>query len=385
MSARTRSSAATPSGIEFLFKKNKVDWLKGHGTLRRRRTRSRSATDGTVRRAKNIVIATGSSVTAAAGRRDRREARASTSTGALELAKVPEHLRRHRRRRDRAGARLGLAAARRQGHRGRVPRPDPARHRRRGRARKRTRSSRSRASSSSWRPRSPASTRKGDDGDVTVEPAKGGAAETIEADCVLVSIGRAPYTDGARRSAARPRARQARPGRRSTTHFRTNVPGIWAIGDVIPGPMLAHKAEDEGIAVAEKIAGQTGIVNHDVDPERGLHLARDRRRRPHRRAGQGARRGTRSASSRCLANGRAKPIDEHRRLREGHRRRRRPTACSACTCIGPRRGTMIAEAAAGDGIRRDARTSPITCHAHPTLSEAIKEAAMAVTGKPIHI
>ena len=100
---------------------------------------------------------------------------------------------------------------------------------------------------------------------LTVEPAKGGAAETIEADCVLVSIGRRPEH-------RRPRPRQGglqtnQRGQIETDHdFRTSVPGVWAIGDVIPGPMLAHKAEDEGIAVAENIAGLTGIVNHDVIP-----------------------------------------------------------------------------------------------------------------------
>ena len=99
-----------------------------------------------------------------------------------------------------------------------------------------------------------------------VEPAAGGAAETLEADVVLVAIGRVPYTDG-----PRPRRRSASQlderGRVVIdAHFRTNVPGIYAIGDVIAGPMLAHKAEDEGVAVAEIIAGQAGHVNYDVIP-----------------------------------------------------------------------------------------------------------------------
>src|SRR5205085_8478262 len=107
--------------------------------------------------------------------------------------------------------------------------------------------------------------RKGDAVTLIVEPAAGGAAETIEADVVLVSIGRRPNTDGLGLDKAglstNPR------GQIETDHeFRTKVPGIWAIGDVIPGPMLAHKAEDEGIAVAENIAGLTGIVNEEVIP-----------------------------------------------------------------------------------------------------------------------
>ena len=100
---------------------------------------------------------------------------------------------------------------------------------------------------------------------LTLEPAKGGAAEMLEADCVLVSIGRKPNTDGLGldKIGLTPNGR----GQIETGHdFRTSVDGVWAIGDVIPGPMLAHKAEDEGIAVAENIAGQTGIVNHDLIP-----------------------------------------------------------------------------------------------------------------------
>src|SRR5206468_12916126 len=107
--------------------------------------------------------------------------------------------------------------------------------------------------------------RKGDMVTLSVEPAAGGAAETIEADVVLVSIGRRPNTDGLGLDNAGLQTNQR--GQIETDHeFRTSVAGIWAIGDVIPGPMLAHKAEDEGIAVAENIAGQTGIVNHAVIP-----------------------------------------------------------------------------------------------------------------------
>ena len=97
----------------------------------------------------------------------------------------------------------------------------------------------------------------GDKATLTVEPAAGGAAETIEADCVLVSIGRRPNTQGLGldKIALKPNDR----GQIETDHdFRTKVPSVWAIGDCIPGPMLAHKAEDAGIACAENIAGQTG-------------------------------------------------------------------------------------------------------------------------------
>jgi dihydrolipoamide dehydrogenase len=106
---------------------------------------------------------------------------------------------------------------------------------------------------------------KGKKATLTLEPAKGGAAETLEADCVLVAIGRRPNTGP--RTSTRSGLSSTRAARsRSTTISAPSVDGVWAIGDVIPGPMLAHKAEDEGIAVAENIAGLTGIVNHAVIP-----------------------------------------------------------------------------------------------------------------------
>ncbi len=146
---------------------------------------------------------------------------------------------------------------------------------------------------------------KGGKATLTVEPAEGGAAETIEADVVLVSIGRRPNTDGLGLDKAGLALNKR--GQIETDHdFRTTVPGIWAIGDVIPGPMLAHKAEDEGIAVAENIAGLTGIVNHDVIPTvvytmpeiAGVGLTEEQAKEA------GAR--SRSANSRCMANSRAK-------------------------------------------------------------------------------
>src|SRR5690606_26077516 len=108
-----------------------------------------------------------------------------------------------------------------------------------------------------------AKTKKG--ASVTFEPVKGGAAETIEADIVLVATGRRAYADGLGLQAAWVET-DGRGRARPDSHLTTNVPGIWAIGDVVAGPMLAHKAEDEGVAVAERIAGQAGHVNYDVIP-----------------------------------------------------------------------------------------------------------------------
>ena len=171
------------------------------------------------------------------------------------------------------------------------------------------RSSRSRAWNSSSRPRSPASTVKGNKATLTVEPAAGGAAETLEADACWSRSAASPNTDGL--GLDKIGLELNKRGQIETDHdFRTTVAGVWAIGDVIPGPMLAHKAEDEGIAVAENIAGQTGIVNHAVIPSvvytmpeiAGVGLTEE--------AGQGTRARSRSASSRCSANSRAKTNHE---------------------------------------------------------------------------
>ena len=171
---------------------------------------------------------------------------------------------------------------------------------------------------------------------LTVEPAKGGEASTIEADAVLVSIGRRPNTDGL--GLDKVGIALNKQGQIETDHdFRTKVPSIWAIGDVIPGPMLAHKAEDEGIAAAENIAGQTGIVNHAVIPSvvythpeiAGVGLSR--------RAGQGSR--PRDQGRQIPVHGQQPRQDQprHRRLRQGHRRRQERPRARRVDHLQPRR------------------------------------------------
>ena len=365
-------------GIEFLFKKNKVEWLKGYATFTGPNTVK--VGDRTVT-AKNIVIATGSSVTPLPG----VEIDQKVVVDQHRRAGAPQGARAyggHRRRRDRAGAGQRLAAARRQGDLRRIPRPDPARASTATSARKPTRSSRSRGSSSSLAPRSPASTVKGGKATLTVEPAKGGASETIEADCVLVSIGRRPNTDGLGLDKAGLQVNNR--GQIETDHdFRTKVPGVWAIGDVIPGPMLAHKAEDEGIAVAENIAGLTGIVNHDVIPSvvytmpeiAGVGLTEEQAKEK----GE-----VKVGKFPMLANSRAKTNHEP----DGFVKviaDAKSDRVLGVWCIASVAGTMIAQAAQAMEFGATSEDIAYTCHAHPTHSEALKEAAMAVTGKPIHI
>ncbi|MGH6783494.1 MAG: dihydrolipoyl dehydrogenase family protein, partial [Sphingomicrobium sp.] len=259
---RTDAVKGLTQGIEFLFSKNKVEWLKGRASFTGADTVK--VGDRTVR-AKNIVIATGSSVTPLPGVEiDNAKGRIVDSTGALELAAVPKTMVVI------GGGVIGLELGsvwRRLGAQVTVvefldqilPGFD-------GDIRKEAHKIFKKQGFEFRLATKVTSAKAGAKGvTLTVEPAKGGDAEALQADVVLVSIGRRPNVEGLSIEKAGLNLNQR--GQIETGHdFRTPVKGIWAIGDVIPGPMLAHKAEDEGIAVAENIAGQTGIVNHDVIP-----------------------------------------------------------------------------------------------------------------------
>jgi dihydrolipoamide dehydrogenase len=364
-------------GIEFLFKKNKIEWLKGHASFEGADTVK--VGDRTVR-AKNIVIATGSSVTPLPGV-EIDEKIVVSSTGALELDKVPGHLVVI------GGGVIGLELGsvwRRVGAKVTcvefldqiLPGFDDDIRKEANKIFKKQ--------GIEFRLGTKVTGVKVDGGKatLTVEPAKGGASETIEADAVLVSIGRRPNTDGLALDKAGLQVNQR--GQIETGHdFRTSVNGIWAIGDVIPGPMLAHKAEDEGIAVAENIAGLTGIVNHDVIPSvvytmpeiAGVGLT-EAEAKEHGEVKVG--------KFPMLANSRAKTNHEP----DGFVK----VVADAKTdrvlgvwMIASVAGTMIAQAAQAMEFGATSEDIAYTCHAHPTHSEALKEAAMAVQGKPIHI
>jgi dihydrolipoamide dehydrogenase len=217
---------------------------------------------------------------------------------------------------------------------------------------------------------------------VTVEPAAGGTPETIEADAVLVSIGRRPNTEGLGLDKIGLEVNKR--GQIETGHdFRTKVDGVWAIGDVIPGPMLAHKAEDEGIAVAENIAGLTGIVNHDVIPSvvythpeiAGVGLTEEQARE----------KGEIKVGKFPMAgNSRAKAIDDTTGWVKVIADAKTDRVLGAWIITAPA-GTMIAQVAQAMEFGATSEDIAYTCHAHPTHSEAIKEAAMGVLGKPIHV
>ena len=365
-------------GIEFLFKKNKIDWLKGVASF----TGDGNAVEvaGKTVRAKNVVIATGSSVTPLPGVTIDHEV-VVDSTSALELPKVPGHLVVI------GGGVIGLELGsvwKRLGAKVTVveyldqilPGMD-------GEVRKEAaKIFKKQGIEFKTSTKVTKVERAGDGATLTVEPAPGGAAETIAADVVLVAIGRRPNTEGLGLDKVGLAVNGK--GQVETDHdFATKVDGIWAIGDVIPGPMLAHKAEDEGIAVAENIAGLTGIVNHAVIPSvvythpeiAGVGLTEEQARE----AGE-----VKVGKFPMLANSRAKAIKDTDGFVKVIADAKSDRVLGVWIVATPA-GTMIAQAAQAMEFGATSEDMAYTCHAHPTHSEAIKEAAMAVLGKPIHI
>jgi dihydrolipoamide dehydrogenase len=217
----------------------------------------------------------------------------------------------------------------------------------------------------------------------TVEPAFGkGDAQTIEADVALIAIGRVPYTDGlglAEIGVAMDKGRVT-----VDAHFATNVAGIYAIGDVIAGPMLAHKAEDEGIAVAEILAGQAGHVNYDAIPNviyTYPEVASVGKTEEELKAAGIA---YNAGKFPFTANGRAKvnhTTDGFVKILADAKTDR----VLGVHIVGADAGTMITEATVAMEFGGSAEDIARTCHPHPTLSEAVKEAAMAVAKRPIHM
>jgi dihydrolipoamide dehydrogenase len=373
-------------GIEFLFKKNKIDWLKGTATFEDAHTVNVAGQTVEVPAkrvtAKNVVIATGSSVTPLPGVEvNNAKGMIVDSTGALALERVPGHMVVI------GGGVIGLELGsvwRRLGAKITVvefldqilPGMD-------GDVRKEANKIfKKQGLEFRLSTKVAKATTKGKKVTLTLEPAAGGDSETLDADCVLVSIGRRPNTDGLGLDAIGLELNQR--GQIETDHqFRTKVDGVWAIGDVIPGPMLAHKAEDEGIAVAENIAGEHGIVNHEVIPSvvytmpeiAGVGLTEEQARE------LGA---VKIGKFPMLANSRAKTNRETdgfvKVIADAETDR-----VLGVWCIASLAGTMIAQAAQAMEFGATSEDIAYTCHAHPTHSEAIKEAAMAVRGKPIHI
>jgi len=369
---------ANVKGVEFLFRKNKITWLKGTGRIA---AAGQVDVDGTVHTTKNIVIATGSDSTPLPGITV-DEKRIVTSTGALELDAVPGHLVVIG-----AGV-IGLELGsvwRRLGSQVTVveflDRIVPGMDLEVATAFQRL------------------LTRQGlkfqlgakvtgakvsaDGVTLTVEPVKGGAAQEIKADVVLLAIGRRPYTEGLGLDAAGV-ALDERHRVKTDPHFATNVPGIYAIGDAIAGPMLAHKAEDEGVAVAEIIAGQAGHVNYNAIP--GVVYTWPEVASVGQTEEELKETGTayRVGKFPFTANGRARAMG----ATDGFVKLLADKATDrllGAHIIGPDAGTLIAELVTAIEFGASAEDVARICHAHPTLNEAVKEAALAVDGRAIHI
>ena len=364
-------------GVEFLFKKNKVTWLKGKAAFQDAHTVEIAGQKVT---AKNIVIATGSSVMPLPGVEVDQKT-VVDSTGALELPKVPEHMvvigggviglelgsvwRR-------LGAKVTVVEFVDQilpGFDGEVRRETAKLFKKQGMELKLS-------------TKVTGVTVDNGVATVTVEPAAGGASETLTADAVLVSIGRKANVDGLNPEAIGLELNKR--GQIETDHsFRTKVDGVWAIGDCIPGLMLAHKAEDEGVAVAENIAGQTGIVNEDVIPSvvytmpeiAGVGLTEEAaKEKGEIKVGKFPFAANSRAKTNRDTDGFVKIIADAKTDR-----------VLGVWIVSSLAGTLIAEAAIAMEFGATSEDIAYTCHAHPTHAEAIKEAAMAVQGKPIHI
>jgi len=380
MAEKTKAVGELTGGIEFLFKKNKVTWLKGHAAFEDAHTVNVGGEKVT---AKDIVIATGSSVTPLPGVDvDNAAKRIVDSTGALDLDEVPEHLVVI------GGGVIGLELGsvwRRLGAKVTVieyldqllPGMD-------GEVRKEAGKIFKKQGMNLMLGHKVTGARvDGKTVTLSVEKSAGGDEQAIVASHVLVAIGRRPNTEGLALDKAGLSTNNR--GQIEIDHdFRTAVGGIWAIGDVVPGPMLAHKAEDEGIAVAENIAGLTGIINHDVIPSvvytapeiAGVGLSEE----DAKAKGVAIKVGKfpMMANSRAKANrdtdGFVKVIADASNDR-----------VIGVWMINSLAGTMIAQAAQAMEFGATSEDIAYTCHAHPTHAEAFKEAAMAVQGKPIHM
>jgi dihydrolipoamide dehydrogenase len=385
MAHKDATVSANVNGVAFLFKKNKIDAFRGTGRVIAAGKVSVTGEDGKVEEieAANIVLATGSDVAGIPGVKvDFDEKVIVSSTGALELAKVPTTMVVV------GGGVIGLELGSvwaRLGARVTVVEyldtilggmdGEVARQLQRLLAKQGL------EFRLGARVTGVARAKKG--GSVTFEPVKGGAAETIAADVVLVATGRRPYTEGLGLAEAGV-ALDERGRVKVDGHLRTNIEGIYAIGDVIAGPMLAHKAEEEGVAVAETIAGQAGHVNYAVIPS-VVYTSPEvasvgRTEEELKKDGIAYKVGKFPFS----ANGRARAMlktDGFVKILADKETDR----VLGCHIVGFGAGELIQEASVLMEFGGSSEDLARTCHPHPTMSESVKEAALAAFFKPIHI
>ena len=368
-------------GIEHLFKKNKVAYVKGLGRITGKNEVTVSGDDARVLNAKNIIIATGS-VSAPLPGIKIDEKRIVTSTGALALGKVPKHLVVI------GGGVIGLELGSVWSRLGAqvtvvefLDRILPTMDGEISKHFKRILGKQGFAFKLNTKVTAAKASAKGVA--LTLEPAAGGESETLNADVVLVSIGRRPLTEGLGLEDVGVALDEM--GRVITDdHLRSNIDSIYAIGDVIDGPMLAHKAEDEGMAAAETIAGQSGHVNYDAVPGvvyTSPEAASVGKTEEKLKAADIAYRVGKfpfMANSRGRAN--AQTDGFVKILADAATDR-----VLGVHIICDDAGEMIAEAVIAMEFGASAEDIARTCHAHPSLTEAVREAALAVAGRTIHI
>jgi dihydrolipoamide dehydrogenase len=370
-------------GIAFLFKKNKIEWVAGQGAIEGpgavRATPGKGA--GRTLKTKHILIATGSDSMPLPGV-EIDEKRIVTSTGALSLSRVPKHLVV-------VGAGyIGLEMASVWGRLGAditcvefLDRITPGMDGEVATKFQRILKKQGMKFRLSTKVTGAKATRAGVA--LTLEPASGGKSETLKCDTVLVAIGRRPYTEGLGLDAAGV-ATDARGFITIDANFATTAAGIFAIGDCVPGPMLAHKAEDEGVVCAEILAGQSGHINYDAIP--GIVYtwpevaAVGKTEEALKEAGIAYKSGTFPFT----ANSRARAND----LTDGFVKilaDARTDAVLGAHIIGADAGSLIHEIVAVIEFGGSAEDIARICHGHPTFNEAVKEAALAVDGRPIHL
>ena len=368
---------ANTKGIEFLFKKNKIDWLKGWGSIPEA---GKVQVGDEVHDAKNIVIATGSEASSLPGV-DVDEKVVVTSTGALELGKIPKSMVVIG-----AGV-IGLELGSVYGRLGTdvtviefldVVTPGMDAEVQKTFQRILKRQGLKFVMGAAVQKVSATKTKA----KVTYKLKKNDKEETVDAETVLVATGRKPFTDGLGLDAIGV-AMSDRGQIITDAHWKTNLDGVFAIGDAIDGPMLAHKAEDEGMAVAETIAGQAGHVNYGVipgviytHPEVATVGKTEEQLKEEGRAykaGKFSFMGNGRAKANFAADGFVKILadKESDRILGAH-------------IIGPMAGDLIHEICVAMEFGAAAEDLARTCHAHPTYSEAVREAALACGDGPIH-
>jgi len=383
MAHKDKVVADNTKGIDFLLKKNKITRILGAGSLAGNGQVSVTAPDGAVSTvaARAIVLATGSEVTPLPGLTIDEEVFVS-STGALALPQVPKRLVVI------GGGVIGLELGTVWSRLGSevtvveyldriLPFHDLEV------SKTMTRLLGQQGIGFKLATKVVAGERKGAGAVLTLEPAAGGAAETLEADIVLVAIGRRPYVEGLGLDAAGVELTK-RGFVKIDGSFRTSAPGIYAIGDVVGGAMLAHKAEEEGVALAEILAGQHGHVNYEAIPSVVYTWPEvasvGRTEEQLKEAGLAYSVG----KFPFLANGRARSMNDT----DGFVKILADAATDqvlGAHIIGPNAGDLIAEIVLAIEFGAAAEDIARTCHAHPALSEAVKEAALAANGRAIHV